>query len=70
MNLLRNLFCTTIGRKLIMAVTGVVLLVFVTGHLVGNLQVFADPDRINGYAHSCRAWGRRCGRCVWCSSPA
>ena len=33
-----------------MAVTGVVLIGFVIGHLVGNLQVFQDPDHINGYA--------------------
>lgn len=33
-----------------MAVTGVVLIGFVIGHLVGNLQVFQDPDHLNGYA--------------------
>lgn len=33
-----------------MAVTGLVLIAFVVGHLVGNLQVFSHPDRINGYA--------------------
>lgn len=32
-----------------MAVTGFILVGFVVGHLVGNLQVFEDPDRINGY---------------------
>ena len=33
-----------------MAVTGFVLLGFVVGHLVGNLQVFEHPDKLNGYA--------------------
>ncbi len=33
-----------------MAITGVILIGFVIGHLVGNLQIFEDPDRINGYA--------------------
>lgn len=33
-----------------MAVTGVILIGFVVGHLVGNLQVFQDPDHLNGYA--------------------
>jgi succinate dehydrogenase / fumarate reductase cytochrome b subunit len=33
-----------------MAVTGLILIGFVVGHLVGNLQVFQDPDHINGYA--------------------
>ncbi len=40
-----------------MAVTGVVLIVFVVGHLVGNLQVFEDPDRINGYSHFLQSLG-------------
>ena len=57
MNLLGQLFRTTIGRKFVMAVTGVVLIVFVAGHLVGNLQVFEDPDRINGYAHFLQSLG-------------
>ncbi len=34
-----------------MAVTGVILLLFVIGHLIGNLQIFAHPDVINAYAH-------------------
>ena len=33
-----------------MAVTGVILIGFVIGHLVGNLQIFQEPDHINGYA--------------------
>jgi succinate dehydrogenase / fumarate reductase cytochrome b subunit len=40
-----------------MAVTGVVLILFVVGHLVGNLQVFEDPDRLNGYAHFLQSLG-------------
>jgi succinate dehydrogenase / fumarate reductase cytochrome b subunit len=51
MTLAGSLFRTTIGRKLLMAATGVVLIGFVVAHLVGNLQVFEDPDRMNGYAH-------------------
>jgi succinate dehydrogenase / fumarate reductase, cytochrome b subunit len=50
MNLVGTLFCSSIGRKILMAVTGIVLVGFVIGHLVGNLQVFQDPDHINGYA--------------------
>lgn len=40
-----------------MAATGVVLVGFVTGHLVGNLQIFAHPDKINGYAHFLQSLG-------------
>ncbi len=41
---------TTIGAKALMAVTGIVLLLFVLGHMVGNLQVFSGPDKLNSYA--------------------
>ncbi len=50
MNLVGSFFGSSIGRKIIMAVTGVILIGFVVGHLVGNLQIFQDPDHINGYA--------------------
>ncbi len=40
-----------------MALTGLVLVGFVTGHLVGNLQIFAHPDKINGYAHFLQSLG-------------
>lgn len=33
-----------------MAVSGLILIGFVVGHLVGNLQVFQGPDHLNGYA--------------------
>jgi succinate dehydrogenase / fumarate reductase cytochrome b subunit len=48
-NLLRNLFCSSLGRKYVMAATGGVLFLFVIGHLVGNLQVFIGPDQLNKY---------------------
>jgi succinate dehydrogenase / fumarate reductase cytochrome b subunit len=50
MTLLPALFRSSIGRKVLMAVTGVILIGFVIGHLAGNLQVFQHPDRLNGYA--------------------
>jgi len=33
-----------------MAVTGIVLFGFVIGHLVGNLQIYEGPQRLNDYA--------------------
>ena len=33
-----------------MAVTGLLLYLFVIAHLLGNLQIFAGPDKLNGYA--------------------
>src|SRR3954464_10141162 len=52
-----NLFRSSIGRKFLMAVTGLILIAFVIGHLVGNLQVFSGPDRLNGYAHFLQSLG-------------
>jgi succinate dehydrogenase / fumarate reductase cytochrome b subunit len=46
---------TTIGKKAVMAVSGVVLSAFVAGHLLGNLQIFLGPDRFNGYARALKA---------------
>ncbi len=45
-----NLFTSTVGRKILMAVTGLMLVGFITVHLLGNLSVFAGPDGINAYA--------------------
>ncbi|HEV3332698.1 MAG TPA: succinate dehydrogenase cytochrome b subunit [Bryobacteraceae bacterium] len=40
-----------IGKKAVMAVTGLILFGYVIGHLLGNLQVYsADHDQINRYA--------------------
>ena len=50
MNPVCSLFRSSIGRKFLMAVSGLILIGFVIGHLVGNLQVFSHPDHINGYA--------------------
>jgi succinate dehydrogenase / fumarate reductase cytochrome b subunit len=52
-----NLFRSTIGRKFLMAATGLILIGFVVGHLIGNLQVFSGPDAINGYSHFLQTLG-------------
>ena len=41
---------TTIGKKIVMAVTGVIMIVYLAGHLAGNLLVFAGPTRLDAYA--------------------
>ena len=44
-------FChSSVGRKIIVAATGVILILFVIGHLLGNLQVFLGPEWINAYS--------------------
>ena len=55
---------TTVGKKAVMAVTGVILFGFVVGHLLGNLQVYQPPEKINHYseflkAHPGPLWGAR-----------
>jgi succinate dehydrogenase cytochrome b subunit len=44
-----NFWASTVGKKIVMAVTGVILFVFVIGHLLGNLQVFEGPAKLNTY---------------------
>jgi len=41
---------SSIGQKLVMAATGVVLSLFVLGHMTGNLLAFQGPDAIRKYA--------------------
>ncbi len=40
-----------IGKKAVMAATGVILVLYVVGHLAGNLQIFGGREAINRYAH-------------------
>jgi len=35
---------------MIVAITGIILILFVIGHLLGNLQIFIGPDWINSYS--------------------
>ncbi len=44
-----NLFKSSIGRKFIMAATGMALFLFVLAHMIGNLQVFLGPEMLNRY---------------------
>lgn len=48
---LRNLFCSSVGKKYLMAGTGAVMVLFVIGHMAGNLQFFLGPEAINRYGH-------------------
>src|SRR5215218_435366 len=47
---LRPFVSTSVGSKATTAVTGFLLTGFVLVHLVGNFNVLAGPDAINGYA--------------------
>lgn len=52
-----NALWTTVGRKLLMALTGLALFVFVVGHLIGNLLLFVGPDAFNAYSHKLISMG-------------
>ena len=48
---------TMIGKKVVMAVTGIVFIGFVIGHVFGNLKIFEGPDQINAYSRFLREVG-------------
>ncbi len=48
---------SSIGAKALMAITGIMLVLFVIGHMVGNLQVFLGPEKLNHYAHTLQSLG-------------
>jgi succinate dehydrogenase / fumarate reductase, cytochrome b subunit len=41
---------STIGRKVLMAATGLLLVGFVMGHVAGNLLIFLGPDALNAWS--------------------
>ena len=48
---------SSVGRKIIMAVTGIVLVGFVCVHLLGNSSMFFGADAINAYAQKLHSLG-------------
>lgn len=51
-------FCdSSIGKKVLVALTGAVFALFVLGHMLGNLQLFLGPDVLNNYAHKLQSLG-------------
>ena len=50
-----SFLASSIGKKVVMAATGVILFGFVVGHMLGNLQAYLGPAALNHYAESLRA---------------
>lgn len=48
---------SSIGAKALMAVTGIILVLFVIGHMLGNLQVYLGADALNAYAAKLQSLG-------------
>ncbi|MGW1884681.1 succinate dehydrogenase cytochrome b subunit [Streptomyces sp. NPDC001970] len=53
----RSLWGSTVGKKTIMAVTGLIMLGYLVVHMLGNLKIFFGSDDFNGYAHWLRTLG-------------
>ena len=58
---IKSLKLSTIGAKSIVAITGLLLIGFLLGHMAGNLLIFQGPDAINKYA----AWLKSLGPLLW-----
>lgn len=56
-NRLMALWASVIGKKVVMAVTGAVLILFVIAHMLGNLKIFSGPEEINAYSRFLREVG-------------
>ena len=50
MKLMTGLYGSTLGKKILMAVTGIILFGFVVGHMIGNLQLYLGAEQLNHYA--------------------
>jgi succinate dehydrogenase / fumarate reductase cytochrome b subunit len=66
MGALRELDGSTLGKKAVMAVSGVVLFGFVLVHMVGNLKLYQGAEKLNAYA----VWLRELGAPVLPGSVA
>ncbi len=52
-----NLYQTYVGKKWVMAITGVIGLGYVAGHMFGNLKMYLGPEELNYYAEALRTVG-------------
>lgn len=57
MNVVAGFFRSSLGKKYLMAITGVGLFLFVVGHMLGNLQIFLGPEAINRYGSFLQSLG-------------
>ncbi len=57
MNWFLDFYRSTVGKKVVMAVTGAMLVLFLVGHMLGNLQVYLGAEAYNHYAEALKALG-------------
>ena len=56
MNRAMAIYQSSIGKKAIMTITGIIGIGFVIGHMIGNLQIFQGPEKLNAYAEALRKY--------------
>lgn len=49
MKKLRLFWASTVGKKVVMGVTGLIMVGFVIAHMLGNLQIFLGAEKLNAY---------------------
>src|SRR5690606_38234667 len=54
----QSLWGSTVGKKITMAVSGTILILFVLLHMLGNLKVYQGPEAFNAYAEGLRTFGK------------
>ena len=69
-NSLTNFYKSSIGKKIVVAITGLALIGFLLAHMIGNLKIYSGADKLNAYAawlHSMPAllWMARIGLLVF-----
>ena len=57
MNWLISTFSSSVGKKLMMALTGLCFMGFLTVHLIGNLTIYGGGDAFNDYAAKLHSFG-------------
>ena len=65
MTMFSALYHSTLGKKYVMALSGVGLFGFVVAHMLANLQVFLGPEALNAYAVFIKSRPGCCGACGW-----
>jgi len=52
-----DLYRSAVGKKYVMAITGIVLMLYVLAHMLGNLKIYLGPAALNEYAEFLRDMG-------------
>jgi succinate dehydrogenase / fumarate reductase cytochrome b subunit len=56
-NWLLDFYASGVGKKYVMAITGIILMGYVLAHMVGNLKLYLGPEAINTYGEWLRELG-------------